>query len=166
LPLISEAHVGPPLVALVTDTHDGTPISIHKTWITPTGKADLGEHMPRKLLWNHRSDGVIRLWPNDELILALTIGEGIETCLAAALAGMDHALRAQPRRVSGAARIRGADGPRDHDKRNPKTGKRPGIVAARAVIGRYAEAGFDPKRDIQVLMPETEGHDAADLELA
>jgi hypothetical protein len=81
-------HVGPALVALITDIETVEPISLHKTWITATGKADLGEHKPRKMLWNHRIDGVIRLWPDAEVTMGLVIGEGIETCLAAASAGL------------------------------------------------------------------------------
>jgi putative DNA primase/helicase len=62
--------LGPALVALVTDIETVEPISLHRTWITATGKADLGEHKPRKMLWNHRSDGVIRLWPDAEVTMA------------------------------------------------------------------------------------------------
>jgi putative DNA primase/helicase len=113
-------HVGPTLVALVTDVQTAEPISLHRTWISADGTAKADLDKPRRLLWKHRSDGVIRLWPDEEVTLGLTIGEGIETCLA----------------------------------------------AARAVIPRYTAAGLDPKRDIKVIFPPSEGHDAADLEAA
>ncbi len=67
-------HKGPALVGLVTDIATCEPINLHRTWITATGKADLGEHKPRKLLWRHRSDGVIRLWPDDEVTMGLVLG--------------------------------------------------------------------------------------------
>jgi hypothetical protein len=51
----------------------------------------------------------------------------------------------------------------DHDKPNPRTGRRAGIEAALTLVQRYAAAGFDPDRDIKVILPPTEGHDAADL---
>ena len=69
------------------------------------------------------------------------------------------------RERSGPARASGLTILVDHDRPNPKTGRRAGIEAARAVVSRYAEDGFDPDRDIQVIMPPTEGQDAADLEV-
>jgi hypothetical protein len=51
----------------------------------------------------------------------------------------------------------------DHDRRNPKTGKRPGIEAAQALIARYGAAGFDLDQDIRVILPPEEGEDVNDL---
>jgi hypothetical protein len=51
----------------------------------------------------------------------------------------------------------------DHDKPNPKTGKRAGHEAAYELIERYTAAGFDPERDIRVEWSEREGEDFADL---
>lgn len=74
---------GPALVALVTDAATGAPLTLHRTWITPTGKADLDP--PRMLLGNHRKQGgVIRLWDEDHLTHGLAIAEGIETALSLA----------------------------------------------------------------------------------
>ena len=74
---------GPALVALVTDAVTGTPLTLHRTWITPTGKADLDP--PRMLLGNHRKQGgVIRLWPDEHVTHGLAIAEGIETALSLA----------------------------------------------------------------------------------
>lgn len=76
-------YVGPALVALITDTLTNKPLSLHRTWITPTGKADIDN--PRLLLANHCIDGgVIRLTPDDEVNGLLGIGEGIETALSLA----------------------------------------------------------------------------------
>ena len=78
-------HVGPALVALVTDAVTCKPITLHRTWITRSGKA--GVDPPRLLLRGHRKQGgVIRLWPDDEVTLGLGIAEGIETALSLAWA--------------------------------------------------------------------------------
>jgi putative DNA primase/helicase len=78
-------HVGPALVALVTDAVTCEPLTLHRTWITSTGKANVDP--PRLLLAGHRKlGGVIRLWPDDEVTLGLGIAEGIETALSLAWA--------------------------------------------------------------------------------
>lgn len=74
---------GPALVGLVTDAVSGDPLTLHRTWITPTGKADLDP--PRMLLGGHRKQGgVIRLWPDEYVTHGLAIAEGIETALSLA----------------------------------------------------------------------------------
>ena len=83
---------------------------------------------PRRLIKGHRSRGVIRLWPDTEVTIALAIGEGIETCLAAAHEGLTPVwatisasnLTAFPI-LPGIERLTVLC---DHDKPNPKTGKR------------------------------------------
>lgn len=76
-------HVGPGLVALVTDIHTNEPLSLHRTWVAATGKADV--HPPRLPLANHSlKNGVIRLWTDDEVGHTLGIAEGIETALSMA----------------------------------------------------------------------------------
>lgn len=76
-------HVGPGLVALVTDIHTNEPLSLHRTWICSTGKAEV---YPQRMQLAHHSlkNGVIRLWPNDEVGHVLGISEGIETGLSMA----------------------------------------------------------------------------------
>lgn len=76
-------HVGPALVALVTNALTREPISLHRTWITATGKADV---QPARLyLAGHDlTDGVIRLWPDELVTYGLGIAEGIETALSLA----------------------------------------------------------------------------------
>lgn len=76
-------HEGPALLALVTNIHTRKPISLHRTWITSKGKADVTPS--RLLLKNHSiKDGVIRLWPDDMVTHGLGIAEGIETALSLA----------------------------------------------------------------------------------
>ena len=81
-------HVGPALVALVTDVVTAEPVSLHRTWITDDGsgrKAAIDK--PRVLLKGHRkAGGCIRLWPDDEVSLGLGLAEGIETALTLARA--------------------------------------------------------------------------------
>lgn len=76
-------HVGPALVALVTDTVTRQHLSLHRTWITPVGKAQVSP--PRLLLGQHSiAGGCIRLWPDESVTLGLGIAEGIETALSLA----------------------------------------------------------------------------------
>ena len=78
-------YVGPALVSLVTNIHSREPLSLHRTWITAHGKADL--ETPRLPLANHSlKDGVIRLYPDDWVTNRLGIAEGIETALSMAWA--------------------------------------------------------------------------------
>lgn len=79
-------HVGPALVALITDAITGEPLSLHRTWIRPDGrKADVDP--PRLLLGGHRKQGgVIRLWPDEAVTVGIGIAEGIETALSLAWA--------------------------------------------------------------------------------
>src|SRR5450631_1642335 len=77
-------YCGPALVGLVTDAITGRQLSLHRTWIKADGsKADVDP--PRMFLKDHTTaGGVIRLWPDEEVTTSLSIGEGIESCLAAA----------------------------------------------------------------------------------
>ena len=76
-------YVGPALVALVTNALTGTALSLHRTWITETGKASVSP--PRMQLAGHSLvSGVIRLWPDDFVTSGLGIAEGIETALSLA----------------------------------------------------------------------------------
>jgi putative DNA primase/helicase len=76
-------YLGPALVALIRDVVTMEPLSLHRTWITSTGKADIEN--PRLLLGNHSIvGGVIMLTPADEVGALLGIAEGIETALSLA----------------------------------------------------------------------------------
>jgi putative DNA primase/helicase len=159
---------GPALVALVTNVETVEPINLHRTWLAPdgTGKAPIAK--PRRLLKDHRARGVVRLWPDEDVTLGLVLGEGLETCLAAARAGLTPVWSVlSAGNLAAFPVLPGLEGLTvlvDHDKPNPKTGKRAGHDAARELIARYAAAGFDPDRDIRVILPPTEGQDVNDLE--
>lgn len=77
-------HSGPALVALVTHTITGRPMTLHRTWVQANGtKANVSP--PRLLLGGHsKQGGVIRLWPDDCVTHSLAVGEGVETCLSLA----------------------------------------------------------------------------------
>jgi putative DNA primase/helicase len=77
-------YVGTALVGLVTDTLTCEPMSLHRTWILPSGKK-ANVDPPRLLLKDHKKNGgVIRLWPDEAVTSSLSIAEGIETALCAA----------------------------------------------------------------------------------
>jgi putative DNA primase/helicase len=79
-------YTGPALVALITDIHTNEALSLHRTWITATGKADIDQ--PRLVLVNHATtNGIIRLWPDEEVGHTLGLAEGIETALSLAWFG-------------------------------------------------------------------------------
>ncbi|MGE3718078.1 MAG: toprim domain-containing protein [Bauldia sp.] len=68
----------PAMVALVTDGSGGTPVAIHRTFLTKAGaKAPV---TPVKMMLGPCAGGVVRLEP--EAGERLLVGEGIETCLA------------------------------------------------------------------------------------
>jgi putative DNA primase/helicase len=160
-------YTGPALVALVTDVDTGEPINLHRTWLAPDGSGKAAIDRPRRLLKGDRSRGVVRLWSDAEITMGLVVGEGIETCLAAARAGFTPCWAAMTAgNLKAFPVLPGLDGLTvlvDHDKPNPHTGIRAGHDAALAVIERYTTAGFDPERDLRIILPRSEGLDVADL---
>ena len=115
LPDRVSGYRGPALVALVTDVETGAALNIHRTWLAPEGIRKAPIDKPRRLLRGHRSRGVARLWPDEEVTLGLVVGEGLETCLAAARAGLIPVWSTsdcrQSRSVPGPARARWPDHP-------------------------------------------------------
>ena len=82
-------HVGPALVALVTDPHDpARAVTLHLTWIAPDGGGKANLEPPRLTLPKHTNEGVVRLWPDEEVTNGLLIAEGIESALTAARGGI------------------------------------------------------------------------------
>ena len=81
--LHQSGYEGAALVGLVTHVETGEQMSLHRTWITATGKADVDPN--RMLLGGHTSKhGVIRLYPDEYASIGLGIAEGIETALSLA----------------------------------------------------------------------------------
>jgi putative DNA primase/helicase len=74
---------GPALVGLVTHVETGEAMSLHRTWITSSGKAKAEPN--RMLLGGHTSKhGVIRLYHDEYVTTGLGVAEGIETALSLA----------------------------------------------------------------------------------
>ena len=67
------------MIGLVTRGDDGTPIAIHRTFLSRNGDAK-AEIDPQKMMLAPCKGGVLRLAPS---IDQLMVGEGIETCLSA-----------------------------------------------------------------------------------
>lgn len=74
-------YMGPALVGQITDAVSGERMGIHRTWVTPVGKADIPK--PKMVLGPKRG-GVIRLWPDEAVTTGLAVAEGIETALTVA----------------------------------------------------------------------------------
>ena len=75
----------PVLVGLVTHAVTNAPLTLHRTWIARDGDGKASVEKQRLLLRNcPKRHGVIRLWPDDDVILGLGIAEGVESALAAA----------------------------------------------------------------------------------
>jgi putative DNA primase/helicase len=147
-------HVGPALVAQITDAVTREPMGVHRTWVTPSRKADLPKP---KMVLGPKKGGVIRLWPDDAVTTGLAIAEGIETALAVAhdyrpiwsvidagnmgafpvLAGIETLVIAA-----------------DNDAA--------GMKGALACADRWATAGVD----VRVLVPNTTGADWNDVGVA
>jgi hypothetical protein len=87
LPYPLSGRTFPALVAKVTDAITGEGLTVHRTWMAADGSGKAPVEKPR-LLWPGlpKAGGVVRLWPDEEVSTGLLIGEGIETCLSAALA--------------------------------------------------------------------------------
>lgn len=75
------SHVGPALLGLITDAVTRERMGLHRTWVTPAGKADLQK---AKMALGPKKGGVIRLWPDECVTYGLAIAEGIETALSMA----------------------------------------------------------------------------------
>jgi hypothetical protein len=155
-------HVGPCLVALVTDVVTAKPISLHRTWLKADGSGKAEVDRPRLLLKGHRkAGGVVRLWPDEEVTLGLAVAEGIETALALAhgfglaWACIDAGNLAHLLVLEGIESLTIAA---DHDPPD-RRGIQRGIQAAQACADRWAAAG----REVRVILPEGKGADFADV---
>ena len=78
-----DGYSGPALVALITHARTGKPLSLHRTWIKADGTkpAELADKARMVLGKHSTANGVIRLWPDEDVTHGLGIAEGIETAL-------------------------------------------------------------------------------------
>ena len=156
-------RVGPALVALVTNALTGERMTLHRTWLRPDGSGKAAIERPR-LLWPGlpKAGGVVRLWPDEEVTTGLAIAEGIETALAAARSFAPVWAVVDAGNLAAFPVLDGIEALTifsDHDRPNPKTGRRAGNEAAAVCARRWAEAG----REARIFLPPTEGTDIADL---
>jgi len=73
----AERH--PAMIALMTDPETNEPLGIHRTFLLPDGSDRLRDKKAKAMLGNA---GVIRLSPDDEVTMGLSIAEGIESALS------------------------------------------------------------------------------------
>ena len=151
-------HVGPALVALVTDARTREPLTLHRTWIQRDGTKAPEADPPRLLLGGHRkAGGVIRLWPDEAVTTGLALAEGVETALSLAhvhrpaWACIDAGnLATLPVLAGVECLVIGAD----HDAA--------GIKASTTCAERWAAAGAD----VAVVLPRVAHQDLNDLRAA
>ena len=156
-------HVGPALVAVVTDALTGERVNLHRTWLAAdgSGKADIAK--PRLLLKGHRKHGgVVRLFDDELVSTGLCVAEGIETALTAALgftpvwACLDACNLAAFPVLPGVECLTIVA---DNDPPNPKTGRRAGIEAAWACAASWTKADAQ----VRVWVAPDEGQDLNDF---
>ncbi len=141
----------PSLCARITDAATNKPLSLHLTALKPDGSGR-GE---RHLLGGHRKKGgVIRLWPEEAVTIALALAEGVESALAAAHVFTPIWATVDAGNMTGFPVLAGIEALTifaDHDEA--------GIKAARECAARWRDAG----REVRVLRARTAGADLADL---
>ena len=142
--------VWPAMVALVTHGADGRSIGIHRTFLNRDGSAKAPVEPARMMLGPCRG-GTVRLGPAGDLLM---VGEGIETCLAAAQAS-GHPVWA----ALSTSGLRVLDLP--HDVRDVivlADGDEPGEAAAQVCAWRWKREG----RRVRIARPP-QGMDFNDL---
>lgn len=140
-------HTGPALVAVVTDALTGRPVNLHRTWLAPDGGGKADVPGPRRLLKGHRKrGGVVRLFPDEELATGLCVAEGLETALSAARGFRPAWACLDAGNLAALPILPGVEAltiVADHDRPNPRTGRRAGMEAAEACARRWVEAGVE-----------------------
>lgn len=155
-------HVGPALVALVTDAATGERMTLHRTWLARDGSGKAAIDRPR-LLWPGlpKAGGVVRLLADDEISTGLAIAEGIETALSALAVGYPVWACIDAGNLAGFPVLEGIEAltilaDRDRPDRH---GRRAGQEAAEACAARWRAAG----REVRVWLPLAEGEDFNDV---
>lgn len=148
-------HVGPALVAAVTDAVTGEFLSTHRTWIDPNRIGKKADVTPPRCFWRGLPvrGGVVRLWPDDHVHGGLGIGEGIETCLAMAHAYTPVWSCLDAGHVAAFPVLNGIESlviAMDNDPAGTK--------ATKACATRWTEAGAE----VLIVASEHDGHDVAD----
>lgn len=143
----------PALLAIITDAVTGEQMGVHRTYLAPDGSGKAPIEPPRMVL-GPKQGGVIRLWPDEAVDIALGIGEGIESCLSLAWvmrptwAAIDAGNLAAFPVLAGVQSLTIAT---DHDPA--------GIAGAKACAERWTAAG----REVRLVVPPLPGHDLNDV---
>lgn len=148
-------HVGPALVAAVTNTETREFMSVHRTWIDPLHPGKKADVQPPRCFWRGLPvrGGVVRLWPDELVHGGLGIGEGIETCLALAHAYTPVWSCLDAGHLSAFPVLNGVESlviAMDNDPAGAK--------ATKACSDRWTEAGAE----VLVVASEHDGRDVAD----
>ncbi len=155
-------HVGPAIVAVVTDALTGERINLHRTWLAADGggKADIAKQ--RLLLKGHRKHGgVVRLFDDEELSTGLCVAEGLETALSAAKGFRPTWATLDAGNLAVLPVLPGVEAltiVADNDPPNPATGRHAGIEAAWACAASWTKAGAE----VRVWLAPDEGADLND----
>jgi putative DNA primase/helicase len=149
-------HIGPALVALATNAVTGEPQTLHRTWIDPTRPGQKASIDKPRLLFGGlpKAGAVVRLWPDWSVTSGLAIGEGIETCLAAAHGFTPIWSTLDAGNLAAFPVLPGIEALTiivDHDPA--------GLKATEQCARRWHEAG----REVRGWCPPAEGEDAADF---
>lgn len=136
----SGEYTGPALIALITHAHTRQPLSLHQTWINPDGtKPEILGKKARMLLAGHAiANGVIRLWPDEDVTHGLGIAEGIETALSLAHAFQPVWALIDAGQIGKFGPLRGIESLTIACDNDPA-----GIKAARKCAGMWAAAGAE-----------------------
>jgi phage/plasmid primase-like uncharacterized protein len=78
----------PAMICLVRNIVSNEPQAIHRTALTPDGTAIKHDDKTFRLTLGPTAGGAIKLDPDEDVTMGLTIGEGLETCLSAAQMGL------------------------------------------------------------------------------
>ena len=136
------------MVALVTDVITNDVLSLHRTWVLGDGSKNKAPVDTPRLTWPGlpSKGGCIRLWPDEEITQGLCIAEGIETALTAARGFGSAWATIDAHNLAKFPVLAGIDAltiVADHDKKNPKTGRRAGNDAAQACTNRWVKNGIE-----------------------
>ncbi len=83
-------HRGACMLSLIRNIHTNEPMSLHLTFVTKTGKAEIfdkdGERVSSKIMLAGHGikGGAIKIFPDEDVTMGLGISEGVETALTLA----------------------------------------------------------------------------------
>jgi hypothetical protein len=133
----------PAMVAPIVGIASNEVQAVHLTFLTEDGRDKAAVDKPRLYL-GPKSGGVVKLTPDEDVLQGLAIGEGLETCLTAILAGYPTWASLDSGNLAAFPVLPGVDCLNvlaDHDLI--------GIAAAEEVAARWRAAG----REARVLKP-------------